>query len=139
MSESSMGGYRQPKNPAPVSGPGSLSQRTDGGATEGMSQPQQQYTGFNYSENKAVNEQQGGAPLAGDSFNMPNLGTFNTTNRSIYDGINYGDGQGTEALMNQPMRQPNIIDTLRSLVQFDSSGDIELILNATMDNGGTIQ
>ena len=139
MSESSMGGYRQPKNPAPVSGPGSLSQRTDGGATEGMSQPQQQYTGFNYSENKAVNEQQGGAPLAGDSFNMPNLSAFNTTNRSIYDGINYGDGQGTETLMDQPMRQPNIIDTLRSLVQFDSSGDIELILNATMDNGGTIQ
>jgi hypothetical protein len=139
MSESSMGGYRQPKNPAPVSGPGSLSQRTDGGATEGMSQPQQQYTGFNYSENKAVNEQQGGAPLAGDSFNMPNLGTFNTTNRSIYDGINYGDGQGTEALMNQPMRQPNVIDTLRSLVPFDPSGDVELILNAAMDNGGTIQ
>lgn len=139
MSESSMGGYRQPRNPAPVSGPGSLSQRTDGGATEGMSQPQQSYSGFAYGENKAVNEQQGGAPLAGDSFNMPNLGTFNTTNRSIYDGINYGDGQGTETLMNQPMRQPNIIDTLRSLVPFDSSGDIELILNATMDNGGTIQ
>jgi hypothetical protein len=139
MSESSIGGYRQPKNPAPVSGPGSLSQRTDGGATEGMSQPQQSYSGFAYGENKAVNEQQGGAPLAGDSFNMPNLGTFNTTNRSIYDGINYGDGPGTEALMNQPMRQPNIIDTLRSLVPFDSSGDIELILNATMDNGGTIQ
>jgi len=30
------GGYRQPNNPAPVSGPGALSQRTDGGATEGM-------------------------------------------------------------------------------------------------------
>ena len=139
MSESSMGGYRQPRNPAPVSGPGSLSQRTDGGATEGMSQPQQSYSGFAYGENKAVNEQQGGAPLAGDSFNMPNLGTFNTTNRSIYDGINYGDGQGTEALMNQPMRQPNIIDTLRSLVPFDPSGDVELILNAAMDNGGIIQ
>lgn len=139
MSESSMGGYRQPRNPAPVSGPGSLSQRTDGGATEGMSQPQQSYSGFAYGENKAVNDQQGGAPLAGDSFNMPNLGTFNTTNRSIYDGINYGDGQGTEALMNQPMRQPNIIDTLRSLVPFDPSGDVELILNAAMDNGGTIQ
>ena len=139
MSESSMGGYRQPKNPAPVSGPGSLSQRTDGGATEGMSQPQQSYSGFAYGENKAVNEQQGGASLAGNSFNMPNLGTFNTTDRSIYHGINHGDGPGTEALMNQPRRQPNIIDTLRGLVQFDSSGDVELILNAAMDSGGTIQ
>ena len=28
------GGYRAPSNPAPVSGPGALSQRTDGGATQ---------------------------------------------------------------------------------------------------------
>ncbi len=28
------GGYRKPNNPAPVSGPGSLSQRTDGGPTQ---------------------------------------------------------------------------------------------------------
>jgi hypothetical protein len=36
------GGYRQPNNPAPVSGPGALSQRTDGGAIDGMQQPMQQ-------------------------------------------------------------------------------------------------
>ena len=30
------GGYRQPSNPAPVSGPGALSKRTDGGAVEGI-------------------------------------------------------------------------------------------------------
>jgi hypothetical protein len=29
-------------NPAPVSGPGALSQRTDGGAIDGMQQPMQQ-------------------------------------------------------------------------------------------------
>jgi len=29
------GGYREPSNPAPVSGPGALSQRTDGGPTQG--------------------------------------------------------------------------------------------------------
>ena len=33
------GGYRQPTNPAPVSGPGMLSQRTDGGAIDGMTPP----------------------------------------------------------------------------------------------------
>ena len=139
MSAGPQGGYRQPANPAPTSGPGALSQRTDGGATEGLSQPQQSYTGFAYGQNKAVNEQQGGAPLAGDPFTMPNLGSFNTTDRSIYHGINHGDGPGTEAFMDQPRRQPNIVDTLRSLIPFDSSGDVELILNATMDNGGTIQ
>ncbi len=29
------GGYRAPSSPAPVSGPGALSQRTDGGPTQG--------------------------------------------------------------------------------------------------------
>ena len=29
------GGYRKPSNPAPVSGPGQLSRRTDGGPTQG--------------------------------------------------------------------------------------------------------
>jgi hypothetical protein len=57
------GGYRQPNNPAPVSGPGMLSKRTDGGATEGMTQPQQQYTGFNYGEGGEIAAQQSSAPL----------------------------------------------------------------------------
>ena len=30
------GGYRQPSNPAPVSGPGALSKRTDGGPIDGL-------------------------------------------------------------------------------------------------------
>ena len=29
------GGYRKPENPAPSSGPGALSQRTDGGPAQG--------------------------------------------------------------------------------------------------------
>lgn len=33
MAENQQGGYRRPNNPAPVSGPGALSARTDGGPT----------------------------------------------------------------------------------------------------------
>ena len=51
------GGYRQPMNPAPVSPPGALSQRTDGGAMDGMTQPAQSYSGFAYGENKALEDQ----------------------------------------------------------------------------------
>jgi len=65
------GGYRQPNNPAPVSGPGMLSQRTDGGAIDGMTQPQKQYTGFDYGQNGATNAMQGEAAMAGDPFAMP--------------------------------------------------------------------
>lgn len=54
------GGYRQPTNPAPVSGPGALSQRTDRG------QPQRQVTGMPYGEAAAFQEQQTQAPMASD-------------------------------------------------------------------------
>lgn len=51
------GGYQKPSNPAPVSGPGSLSQRTDG--QPGMALPDAQY-----GEGKAFAEAQAGAPMA---------------------------------------------------------------------------
>jgi hypothetical protein len=57
------GGYRQPNNPAPVSGPGALSERTDGGATEGMTQPVRDYTGGDYGNNKSMRETQEAADL----------------------------------------------------------------------------
>jgi hypothetical protein len=47
------GGYRKPGNPAPVSGPGALSRRTDGRVAEG----------FAYGMNKQINEQAAAAPL----------------------------------------------------------------------------
>lgn len=58
------GGYRKPNNPAPVSGPGALSRRTDGGA--GSKQAMQEIRTGKYGESKALMEQQQGAPLAGN-------------------------------------------------------------------------
>lgn len=55
------GGYRKPSNPAPVSGPGALSARTDGGAT---SQPPMVASGGEYGSRKDMEQIQGGAPLA---------------------------------------------------------------------------
>jgi hypothetical protein len=54
------GGYRRPANPAPVSGPGQLSRRTDGGPQ----QTTQPMTGMGYGENQEFNALQGAAPLA---------------------------------------------------------------------------
>jgi hypothetical protein len=48
------GGYRKPGTPAPVSGPGALSRRTDGRVAEG----------FAYGMNKQINEQAASAPMA---------------------------------------------------------------------------
>jgi hypothetical protein len=62
------GGYRRPGNPAPVSGPGKLSRRTDGGpssksAIQGM---REMSGGGKYGERKALEEAQSGAPMAGN-------------------------------------------------------------------------
>lgn len=51
------GGARTPRNPAPVSGPGRLSKRTDGQTTVPM-------TGMAYGENADFNEIQSSAPMA---------------------------------------------------------------------------
>jgi hypothetical protein len=54
------GGMRTPSSPAPVSGPGALSRRTDGG-------PQQQttkMTGMAYGENADYNDMQQSAPMS---------------------------------------------------------------------------
>ena len=59
MAEQSRG-KRPPKNPAPVSGPGRLSRRTDGGP----SQVNAEMTGMGYGENKDFMQIQSAAPMA---------------------------------------------------------------------------
>jgi hypothetical protein len=52
------GGYRKPTNPAPVSGPGALSQRTDG-------QPARYAAGMAYGDGQDFYELQTQAPMSG--------------------------------------------------------------------------
>lgn len=56
-SSSGRGGYQAPNNPAPVSGPGAMSQRTD--------QPIQRLANAAYGEQKNFQSIQQGAPMAG--------------------------------------------------------------------------
>ena len=133
------GGYRQPSNPAPVSGPGALSERTDGGAIDGMTQPQQRYTGFAYGENQAIKEQQSGASMAGNPFptiDVTPLGAPTARpDEPLTAGINRGEGPGTEAMRGMPNYAPTLVDTIKHLAQFDPSGDAELIYRTLTDQG----
>ena len=133
------GGYQQPNNPAPVSGPGALSQRTDGGAVDGMTQPAQNYTGFPYGENKSLEQQQSAAPMAGSlASSFADLVALDAPTQRpdepLTAGINMGEGPGREAL-NLPGRAPSLVDTIKYLVQFDPSGDAELIYRNLTDQG----
>jgi hypothetical protein len=133
------GGYRQPMNPAPVSPPGALSKRTDGGAVDGMTQPAQRYSGFAYGENKALEDQQSGAPMMGmPSFAdvIPLSAPTARPDEPLTAGINRGEGPGTEAMRGLvPNRAPSLIDTIKHLTQFDPSGDAELIYRTLTDQG----
>lgn len=62
------GGYRQPSNPAAVSGPGALSQRTDG-APHKMT-----VTDMPYGEAGALNAAQSAAPLSAPGRPTPQVG-----------------------------------------------------------------
>lgn len=102
------GGYRQPGNPAPVSGPGALSQRTDGGPGQPIRTP----SGGAYGERQALDQMQQAAPLSaspgGDvgapppqdvSANVVGLdaGT-QMPDTPVTAGAATGDGPGLEAL-----------------------------------------
>ena len=60
MASPQWGGRRTPRNPAPVSGPGQLSQRTDGGPQ----QVQADFSGMPYGENQAMENLQSSAPMS---------------------------------------------------------------------------
>jgi len=64
-----IGGYQAPNNPAPVSGPGAMSQRTDGGPAD--TQAAQYVSGLPYGEGQAMMEMQQGAPMAASGMTSP--------------------------------------------------------------------
>lgn len=95
------GGYRQPSNPAPVSGPGRLSQRTDGG-------PIRDLPDAGYGEAKEFRELQqaagvsasGGASGASPQVQLPagfDAGT-EFPDQPVTAGANAGPGPGQEVL-----------------------------------------
>lgn len=138
------GGYRQPNNPAPVSGPGMLSKRTDGGATEGMSAPQTQapkyMAGLGYGKGGNM-EQQSGAAMQGNDIPAtpaPVVSLMAPTqrpNEPVTAGVDLGAGPGSEALVLPPQQQADIRTTLQKAMQYDDSGALELIYRQISDSG----
>lgn len=87
------GGYRAPANPAPVSGPGALSQRTD-------SQPAMQMPDAAYGEQAEFQAIQGAAPMYASAGPPPTPLTAPTERPDVpvTDGAAMGPGAGPEAL-----------------------------------------
>ena len=93
------GGYQRPDNPAPVSGPGALSRRTDG-------QPIRDPGGLPYGDNAELRSVQQSAPMAqaGQRVQAPHIplpqmvtGLFDESEaptEPITAGMPFGDGPG---------------------------------------------
>ena len=130
------GGYRKPTNPASVSGPGSLSQRTDGGPT----QPATYIPGLPYGQGQQTYDNQVAVPMAGNpvpQMEMPTplLAPTTRPNEPITTGIDRGPGAGSEAMGRLPNKAYTITDVFRNLIAYDPSGDAELVYRSLLDEG----
>jgi hypothetical protein len=137
------GGYRKPENPAPVSGPGKASRRTDGGPTD-MKQNQVEITGMGYGENKDLNEIQAMAPMSAAPsapMAMPTMSApmpqptpltapTERPTEPVTAGLPFGPGQGSEALI-MPNLGMSEDDRQRSLVILQLLTDAAKKPNAT--------
>lgn len=129
------GGYRAPSNPAPVSGPGALSQRTDGGPT----QPAKYISGLPYGQGQQTYSNQVAAPMAGNTMQQMEMpielmAPTQRPNEPITAGIDIGEGPGSE-IMNLPSTKEPISITMRKIAQFDPTGEAELIYSTLAEYG----
>lgn len=141
------GGYRRPNKPAPVSGPASMSRRTD----DGRKQAVRYMAGGQYGEGKRILEQQQGAPMAGKprtpvmrqpttpAINVvpeePVVGLLAPTqrpNEPISYGSDFGVGPGSE-IIDRRNQSPNIYDIMDQLIQADPTGEAQLIYTFLSD------
>jgi hypothetical protein len=127
------GGYRRPSNPAPVSGPGAMSQRTDTG------QGARYMAGGEYGEGQEMMDLQTSAPMSKAPEVRPSRGRaaqvpapqgpgvtplFAPTERPdepITAGAPFGPGPGPQA---QQRPAGRLAETLGKLAQSDDSGTL---------------
>ena len=134
------GGKRTPRNPAPVSGPGQLSQRTDGGPQ----QTQATMTGMPYGENAEFNTMQAAAPMSaagqttaraprprqargGQAAMVPLFSPTQRPDEPVTAGAPFGPGDGPP-VMGQQQVPPYLTSILQRMTANDPSGDTEALL-----------
>lgn len=138
------GGKRIPSNPAPVSGPGALSRRTDG-------QPARKVTGMPYGDNSDFLDLQQQAPMAQApslparrrASAAPTAGTSGMDVTPMYaptqrpdepvtSGAALGPGPG---VMPGPVAQNRLSNKLMMLAQYDDSGDLLMVADILAARG----
>lgn len=147
------GGYRRPLNPAPASGPGRLSKRTDGGPGQKLQAP----TGMPYGDHQALLAQERTAPMsqsnsippsavpaapAGPGGTPPQLTPLDAPSarpgEPITHGVDIGDGGGPEVLnsnMAPTPTQGRMTQMLADLASRDRSGALANLYQSALAAG----
>lgn len=131
------GGYRPT---APQNNPANINGLGGNGQSGRATQPAQYISGLPYGEGQATMEQQTSAPMAGRAevapmdMPVPLSAPSGRPDEPITAGIDLGPGPGSEAVMT-PNRTPSLMETIRSLIQYDPTGDTELIYRRLVDEG----
>jgi len=121
------GGYRRPNNPAPVSGPGALSARTDGGP----SQAPMRYPDTTYGQGGFMDQQAGAVMQGADEITpMPEIVELGAPsqfpNEPISYGSQWGAGPGLSAVVSQPV---SLLSTVEKALKYDNTGVAEFLYN----------
>lgn len=137
------GGYRKPGNPAPVSGPGRLSRRTDGGPTQGA----KYMGGGQYGESKQLMEQQQAAPMAAAPTRSapspkiqpvqaitPLTAPTQRPDEPLTAGMAFGAGPGPEALASNN-RNAKPSQVIGKIIQYDETGQLSDFYNYLLTRG----
>ena len=134
MSMMEPGGYRKPNNPAPVSGPGALSQRTDGGPTQGATY----IPGLPQGEGQATYDQQVAAPMMGavsmeDIQGAPVVSDLSAPtefpNEEIHHGASWGDSPTINPNSIGGISGTNPTNIIFRMMSNDPSGKLEALYN----------
>ena len=137
------GGYRRPNNPAPVSGPGALSRRTDGGPVQGA----REMNATQYGERQELQSLQTAAPMAGNRTPMrasmmprvtPLSAPTERPDEAPETGMPFGPGPGPEVLeLYQPPVQTArpLSQILADAARFDDTGEVNALLEYLTDRG----
>ncbi len=143
------GGYRQPTNPAPVSGPGALSQRTDGGP--GATQGARYVSGLPYGEGKELMNIQQSAPLAAApgieqsrtpmasasaaASIIPMNAPTQRPDEPITFGADAGVGPGLSSLGLPSVTERTVAQILSEVAQYDTTGEVRALYERALLGG----
>lgn len=146
------GGYQKPKNPAPYSGPGKFSRRTDGGPGD-TRQAAQDMGSQSYGDGVDMAALQTSAPLsATGSMNgvepgaaaspqtalppiIPLDAPTQRTDEPITSGIDRGPGPGSGVIAMRSPTQEKTSDVLAKMLPYDTDGSISVLYQQLLSRG----